>query len=352
MMYNSAIVGCGRIAGKFEDLLATQKPCTHAGAYSFNESVSLIAACDPSQSALAEFCDRWEVEGVYNDPKEMFEKEDIHILSICTPVDSHYDLVMLALKHCSSLKAIWCEKPISNSLSTSYKMIKECKKKGVKLAVNYWRRWDDLHIDITDRIKSGAIGIPYVLDCQSHVGLMNCGTHLIDLSIMYSGTTPTAVNGSVIDDGSNDPGCTAYLEFENNMSAYVDCAWKENPQLGINARGDKATIFAMTKKVLLEGYRLHGDKYINETIRGSQGISPMAKAIENILATINDNEELMCSGEDAVKSLEVAVGIYMSHETGKKVSLPIKNKNYKNRKFQCRITSMTKDGKVPEEWKK
>ena len=40
-MVNVAIIGCGRIAGKFEDILDTQKPCTHAGAYDQNHKTQI-----------------------------------------------------------------------------------------------------------------------------------------------------------------------------------------------------------------------------------------------------------------------------------------------------------------------
>jgi len=239
-MYNVAIVGCGRIAGKFEDLLDTQKPCTHAGAYDNSSKTRLVAVCDSDKKELVKFGERWDIPSTYTDINDMFANEKIDILSVCTPIASHYSLVMLALKSCKGLKAIWCEKPIADSIHDAEKMIEECKKNNVALAVNYCRRWDPFHIQVTADIMNGRVGTPYALDCQSHVGLMNCGTHLIDLALMYAGNDePVSVSGSIVPDDSIDPGCCGVINFDSGKKAFIDCAWKENPQLGINVRGEK-----------------------------------------------------------------------------------------------------------------
>ena len=40
----ASIVGCGRISSTFEDTLDTQKPHSHAGAYSSHPEVDLVSA--------------------------------------------------------------------------------------------------------------------------------------------------------------------------------------------------------------------------------------------------------------------------------------------------------------------
>ena len=350
-MINVAVIGCGRIAGRFEDILDTKKPCTHAGAYIENTHTQLVAACDFQEDSLSTFCERWNITSPYTDPVEMLTNEKIEVLSICTPVDSHYELVMLALKHCPTLKAIWCEKPISNSIKDAHEMIDECRKRSVLLAVNYWRRWDPFHIGIVDEIKSGVVGLPYVLDCQSHVGLMNCGTHLIDLAMMYLDDEPASVIGKILSDGSNDPGACGIISFKNGKQAFIDCGWKENPRLGINVRGERGTLSALTNQVLLDDYDVQCATYSRSISRDDTLKAPMSYALENILACLDGDAELLSTGTMAAKSLEVAVALYASHETGKSVVVPIKNEIYKNRNFECRITSMTKNGKIPEGWK-
>ena len=227
------------------------------------------------------------------------------------------------------------------------------KKKGVKLAVNYWRRWDIFHSLVTKMLNTGKVGKPYVFDCRSHVGLMNCGTHLIDLALMYSDEDPMSVSGNIFDDGSADPGACGIIKFKSGRQAFIDCAWKENPRLGINVRGDKGTLFAMTNEVLLAGCEIDTGKSLQKIMRAANSpMAPMSYALENILECIKDDIPLLSPGTMAVKSLEVAVAFYASHETGHAISVPIKNKDYKNRQFACRITSMTKNGKILEEWKK
>ena len=74
------IVGCGNIAGKFDDDSKRLFIASHAGAYQTNPDVSLIAACDVSVPALSEFGKRWSLEKLYLDYKQMFKKKNRTLL--------------------------------------------------------------------------------------------------------------------------------------------------------------------------------------------------------------------------------------------------------------------------------
>ena len=76
----SVIVGCGNIAGKFDDDSKRLFIASHAGAYQTNPDVSLIAACDVSVPALSEFGKRWSLEKLYLDYKQMFKKKNRTLL--------------------------------------------------------------------------------------------------------------------------------------------------------------------------------------------------------------------------------------------------------------------------------
>ena len=52
---------------------------------------------------------------IRNGQMRMLNNENIDILSICTHADSHEDIVIAAVKN--GVKAIFCEKPISNNLN-------------------------------------------------------------------------------------------------------------------------------------------------------------------------------------------------------------------------------------------
>ena len=59
----------------------------------------------------------------------MFSTVAPEIVSICTPPESHRELVDAALAS-SSVRAIWCEKPLSTSLDEAEAMVAACRERG------------------------------------------------------------------------------------------------------------------------------------------------------------------------------------------------------------------------------
>ena len=86
----------------------------------------------------------------------MLEKDNIDLLSICTHPDSHEEIIDHAVK--KNIKAIFCEKPISNSLASANQIVKLCKENDVNLAINHFRRWDKFFISFKDKLSNNEFG--------------------------------------------------------------------------------------------------------------------------------------------------------------------------------------------------
>ena len=127
-VYRAGIVGCGNIASGY-DPNGAYKITTHAGAYNYVKKTKLVALSDTNKNRLDNAGKKWGVSKLYANYKEMLEKEDLDILSICTWDDSHYKILKDAVNH--NLKAIFCEKPIATNLKDADEMIKLCKNKDI-----------------------------------------------------------------------------------------------------------------------------------------------------------------------------------------------------------------------------
>lgn len=354
-MFTSAIVGCGRIAGQFEDLLDTQKPCTHAGSYEISSKISLTWASDSDPKKLSEFSKRWNIpeENCYDSIGDMFASCDIDVLSICTPCDTHFEIICLALDMIPKLKVIWCEKPLADSPQKCREINRLCREKNVKLVVNFWRRYDDFHSHVADLIQQKVLGDVYAYDCESHVGIMNCGTHLLDLLLMYSSEKFDSVRGQILEDGSNDPGALACIDLSDGTKALFDCAWKENPKIGITVRGEKGKIIALTNKVLIDEVILETKESIKKISRKEMGFdSPYKNIVLDLEGCLESNSELRVDDRDSSLSIEAVAAIYNSNSNKNIVRIPVEDVEFKNKNYECRITSMTKDGTIPTAWSK
>ena len=143
MVYRAGIVGCGRIGCGFDDDPRRPYVSTHAGAYKRTTGVELVALCDSDERKLTRYGERFEVYRRYRDAHEMLERERLDILSICTWNQTHLDLVRAAVDN--GVKAIFCEKPIADSLDSADHMVALCRACNVDLVIDHQRRFHPVH---------------------------------------------------------------------------------------------------------------------------------------------------------------------------------------------------------------
>ena len=154
MKFRCAVIGCGRIGCSFDDNSSTIR--THAGSYFANPQTELVSLCDMDNSKLEKYGTKYHVSSLYTDSLEMFECEKIDCVSICTLTDTHLDLVKQASKN--NVKAIFLEKPISDSLANAQKIIQICKTNGIKLAIDHQRRFNPFYQSIKEFLKQKKLG--------------------------------------------------------------------------------------------------------------------------------------------------------------------------------------------------
>ena len=77
MPLRAGIVGCGGISR------------SHATAYAHLGAASLVAVCDVDPARLQTRADEFEVPGRYADYREMFARERLDVVSVCTHAPLH-----------------------------------------------------------------------------------------------------------------------------------------------------------------------------------------------------------------------------------------------------------------------
>jgi len=351
-MLNCAIVGCGKIAGGFEDILDTQYPYSHAGSYDISGQTKLVSVCDVSVDAVNEFGKRWNAKP-YCDLEKMFECEDIDILSVCTPPSVRVEVISLAIKKCKSLKTIWCEKPLATSIAEAREIIDLCKSNGILLVINNWRRWDNMHNIIRDIISSGKIGNVNMFLCHSHAGIINTGSHLFDLVCQYAESKFSSIFGVVVPDGSTDPGFVGGGFLENGAFVSISSAWSKLPRFGMEIIGEEGSIEAFSCGVLINSFLVKNDFGEKIYRRSDYSFkSPMHCEIDYIVGALSSNVEYL-DPEYAIDTLVIAAAAYKSSSEGCSVNLPLsEHDEFYNIIFLPRISSMTKDGSMPKSWRK
>jgi predicted dehydrogenase len=332
-MYRVGIIGCGRIASGFEDEKNRDHPCTHAGAFSKNPKTNIVCAADIDEQKLATFSKRWNVSHVYSDYKNMLDKENLDIVSVCTHPDTHAAITIDSAK--AGVKAIFCEKPIATSVKDAEKMVDVCDEYGVKLTVNHSRRWDANYQYVRNLLLENKLGkVVGISGCYTS-GLRVIGTHMIDLMMYFLGEI-NAVLGiredtSGVDSlwysenySPKDPPVSGLLWFRNGSVGKILGTCKTKYPLfdvDIFTTGGRISI----RECGLFGYsveihELNGDRMVSKNTFNSRNNNLMVTAIDDIVLSIENNKSTVSTGKDALKTMAVLESLAKSSNDNKIVS--------------------------------
>ena len=86
-------------------------------------------ACGRHEEPLKEFAERWGWQEIETDWKKLVERDDIDIIDISSPQNTHYEIAMAAIENG---KHIFCEKPQAMNYKQSKEMYEAAQKAGIK----------------------------------------------------------------------------------------------------------------------------------------------------------------------------------------------------------------------------
>ena len=141
MTLRFGLLGAGRI-GK-----------VHAKAIAADANATLVAVADAMAPAAKAIADQYgcEVRSI----EAILAAKDIDAVVICTPTDTHADLIEAFAK---AGKAIFCEKPIDLSLARVKACLKVVRDTKAVLMVGFNRRFDPHFVAVRAEIDKGTIG--------------------------------------------------------------------------------------------------------------------------------------------------------------------------------------------------
>lgn len=208
----SAIIGCGQIAGGYDECLEPDDSVrTHAKAYQLQAATELVAVADQNDRRAHEFSVRWGAPAVYTDAAQMLAAVSPDLVSICSPEETHADLLELCLDS-PSIKAVWCEKPLTTDVARSETIVQSYAERGPLLVVNYQRRWDSHMKRIKSALQRGELGTIQKVVVFYTKGVCHNGSHAVDLLIDWLGLPDEMiVFGSHVDFAADDPTVDARL---------------------------------------------------------------------------------------------------------------------------------------------
>jgi predicted dehydrogenase len=338
-LFRAAIIGCGRIADTIGDEIEGAPggqllPFSHAGAYLRSPRTQLVAAADPNLERRTSLGRRRGVsdQHLYADHREMLVRERPEVVSVCVPTRFHTE-VALDVAACESVKAIFLEKPIAQSLVEADRLIAAFEARGVAVAINHTRTWDPHYTTIRRLIAEGAIGDVRSVMCHGREGALFGGTHLFDLLRSILDRDPEWVAGELVPGRTFDPGARGVISFGDDVRAYVNIAEDSPVGFEIDVVGAEGRIRAgqtTYPELHTVDRSARRPAWIERVFPGiHDGRSAMLRAVENLLDAIEDGTPILSTPRHARTALEIGVAFHLSHQRGGvRVTVPVAETDY------------------------
>lgn len=176
---------------------------------------------------------RYPTVRVTTDHKELLNDSNIDAVAIATPVSSHFDLALQALK---AGKHVLLEKPFTATVEQGQRLIEEADRRKLTLMVDHTFLFTPAVRKIKELVAGGDLGPLYYYDSvRVNLGLFQHDVNVLwdlavhDLSIMdyILGVQPQAVAATGMAHVAGQPEDVAYLTcfFANNVIAHFHVNW-------------------------------------------------------------------------------------------------------------------------------
>jgi len=218
---NIVIIGCGMIAGGYDEEHNGDTVLSHAGAFTRHPGFHIVGCVEPNDTRRKTFMNYWKIEAGFKDIDSLLESDiSFDIASICSPTPDHAVILEKLLK--SSVKAVFCEKPLTSSLAHSKSMVEAYEAENRLLAVNYMRRWDVALIDLKKQIEAQEWGALQSAIGHYPKGLLSNGSHGIDLfQYLFGPLKPLSVLRCNHAESVSDPEIDVVLSTDYGALVYM-----------------------------------------------------------------------------------------------------------------------------------
>ncbi|HEV3258108.1 MAG TPA: Gfo/Idh/MocA family oxidoreductase [Gemmataceae bacterium] len=318
-----ALIGCGYVS-QF-----------HLEAWARQQAGRLVAVCDLDVDRARRAC----AHGVctaYADAAQLFARERLDFVEICTRPEAHLSLTRLAAEHGVH---VLCQKPAAPSLDELREMIAVCAHSGVRLMIHENVRWRAWYTRMKEEMLRGTVGRPFRLSLFMHdqrclqpgglaaqpyfarmprLILYEIGPHAIDLARFFFGEPEllTCTTQHIGPQAGEDV-ATVTLTYPDR-AALLDLSWAtagphSRPEWGLHdvwLEGDAGSLH-----VLLDGrLRLDRTDGTSEVLPVPLGKDPLldsyAATQAHFLHGLETGAAFCTDGADTLKTMELVFAAY------------------------------------------
>jgi len=138
------VIGAGIVGGAL-----------HAQVFHDSPKAELVAICDLNATRAREVAERYQVQHVYTDYRDLIARDDIAAVSIATPDFAHREIAVAAAQ---AGKHILVEKPLATTVEDADAILQAAAKARVKLMVDFQNRVSPPFVAARSALRNGDLG--------------------------------------------------------------------------------------------------------------------------------------------------------------------------------------------------
>ena len=272
--------------------------------------VELVGVADVNQKSAEEIANKYGTRA-FADYEELLG-QGLDIVSIAVPTRLHSEVAVRAASHGVNMLV---EKPIADSIDNAKKMIDAARKANLKLMTGHIERFNPavqkLKEIIGERVLGDLIALssrrvgPFV-DRITDVGItMDMATHDIDIARYLTGSEPIEVlaKSSKVKHQKGD--CALMLIDFGHVTASIEVNWFTPHKV-------RTLVVTGTEGIAYADYIEQSVVIYNSAWKMEPKIEkdePLRRELKHFLECVEMGKELLISGEDGLKTLEIALRI-------------------------------------------
>jgi predicted dehydrogenase len=305
------LIGCGNMAGGY-DLFQPEEalPLGHAKAFRQHGGFELTSCIEPNTVQRQAFQSRWQVPHGYALWQDLpHHVGSFDVISICSPTGLHAEDIQAALT--LKPRLIFCEKPVTLNLAQTQQAVTSCARQQVLLAVNHSRRWSPEVQQLKQNLAQGQWGAVRSVSAVYNKGMLNNGSHMMDLLLnLFGPLRITHVGQAVVDYFDADPSVDACLQTADGVPIQLNVAhaqdyalfemqiFTEKGVIVMEDGGARWRFRTAVPSIQLPGYNFlnHGEWLVPDG-------SPMLRnAVANLHDALSYGATLNCTGIHALQA--------------------------------------------------
>ena len=197
------------------------------------EGTRLASVCDRRPERLRAAARRYPGAKLTSNPEALLRASEVDAVAIATPVSTHYELALRALR---AGKHVLLEKPLALSSEQGERLVEEAERQKRVLMVDHTFVYSGAVRRIRDLVASGVFGRIYYYDSvRINLGLFQSDVNVLwdlavhDLAIMdyVLGKEARRLSALAVSHFEDRPENTAYLTlaFDDNLIAHIHANW-------------------------------------------------------------------------------------------------------------------------------